>query len=185
VAAVIVGAGGHGVDIAAWSGLALVDDKYPERGAGPVVGPREFVAGVNDSEQRFWLCQRLDADGWTAAEAVAAPTAYLGPRVVAQPGCVLSPRVTLANDVRLGCHVHLNVGVFATRARIGAYTTVGPGTNICGDVDIGLVCRIGAGVTIANLVTVGDRVTVGAGAVVVDDLVDPGVYVGCPARKCR
>lgn len=178
---VIYGAGGHGRDIAAWTGWRLVDDD-PARAARPIT-PEPFVIGVNDSRKRLDLAGKLLLRGWDTPEVATSVATVIGPGVRAQPGTVISPFVHLGCDVVLGPHTHLNSGVFATRAEIGAFVTIGPGTRVCGDVTIGDRCQIGAGVTIANLTSICDDVTLGAGAVVVKDITEPGTYVGVPCGR--
>lgn len=178
---VIYGAGGHGQDIAAFTGWRLVDDD-PDRGDAPSA-PEPFVIGVNDSHKRLDLAARLLTEGWDNPEIAISVATVIGPGVVTQPGVVISPLVHLGCDVWLGPHTHLNSGVFATRAEIGAFVTIGPGTQVCGDVTIGDRCQIGAGVTIANLTAVCDDVVLGAGAVVVRDITEPGIYVGVPCER--
>ena len=41
---------------------------------------------------------------------------------------------------------------------------------------------IGVGAVVRDFVQIGSNIVVGAGAVVVKDLLEPGTYVGCPAR---
>lgn len=163
----IVGAGGHGRDIAAFTGWQLVDeDPFLDL---PLGDPGPYVAGVNDPQMRAEMAVRLEREGWTAY----------------RRGVVVFPQAHLGPDVELGRHVHVNVGAFLTRSTVGDYTTVGPNATIGGDVTIGARCLIGANASIRNLLTVCDDVTVGCGAVVVKHIVEPGVYVGNPARRLR
>lgn len=44
---------------------------------------------------------------------------------------------------------------------------------------------IGAGAVVLPGVTIADDVTIGAGSVVPDNIVEPGTYVGMPARRIQ
>lgn len=165
---VVIGAGGHGTDIADAFGWGMFDEDPRRRylNPGPPAG-RHYVAGVNDPKTRMEMALRLEADGWIAHNdgTVVWPDAHIGP------------------NVKLGRHVHVNAGAFLTRSTVGDFTTVGPNATVGGDVTIGARCLIGANVSVRNLLSICDDVTVGCGAVVVKDIVEPGVYVGNPARR--
>ncbi len=49
--------------------------------------------------------------------------------------------------------------------------------------NIGSKNFFGAGSIIKDKITIGDNITIGAGSVVTKDTLNPGVYVGMPARK--
>jgi acetyltransferase-like isoleucine patch superfamily enzyme len=161
----IVGAGGHGRDIAAFTGWTLTDeDPFLDM---PLGDPGPYVIGVNDPQVRASMACRLEREGWTPHGR----------------GVVIFPMVHIGSDMDIGSHVHVNVGAFMTRSKVGDFTTVGPKATIGGDVTIGARCLIGANASIRNLVSICDDVTVGCGTVVVKDITEPGVYVGNPARR--
>jgi len=188
----VLGYGGHGRDVAAIAQAAghivLPRDDDPTRAAYPtgvlnVSSSNEIVSGyligVNDPAER----QRLDT---TRVEPVNVihPTAVIETDLRCEGGVVVGAGTVLGPGVVLGRHCHLNAHVFATRAVLGDYVTVGPGAVICGDVAIGARCRIGAGAVISNLVTLGPDVIIGAGAVVPPHShLDAGTWVGVPVRK--
>jgi carbonic anhydrase/acetyltransferase-like protein (isoleucine patch superfamily) len=183
----VVGAGGHGHDIAAiinaLGGAANFYDDEPGRGMAikPGVGLVGYVVGINDPAQRQSMVDRLNDAGSKAQRPIIHPTSVVG---VGEPshGCVVGPLSSLLYNVVLAEHVHVGAGCHLTRCTVGAFTTISPGVTICGDVKIGSGCLIGAGAVIKNLVTIGDNVTVGAGAVVVKDLEDGVTVKGNPAR---
>lgn len=179
---VVYGAGGHGQDIAAWTGWQLVDDN-PALGF-PAVLPdgTRYVSGINDPHARFDFVLG-PRSGRLRPDTAISGVAYIGPGCDFRAGTVIFPNVTLIRDVECGYHVHINSGVFATRTTIGNFTTISPGAQIGGDVTIGERCAIGAGAAIRNLVTICDDVTIGAGAVVVRDITEPGTYVGVPCGR--
>jgi sugar O-acyltransferase (sialic acid O-acetyltransferase NeuD family) len=82
--------------------------------------------------------------------------------------CILNSNSTVEHDCRLGDNVH-----------------IAPGVTLSGAVDLGDRCMVGTGANIIQGVRVAAGCVIGAGATVVKDLVEPGTYVGNPARKLR
>ena len=48
---------------------------------------------------------------------------------------------------------------------------------------IGRLVMIGAGATVIDRIRICDNVVIGAGTTVVRDIIEPGTYVGTPARR--
>jgi len=167
---VIVGAGGHGRDIAEDLGAdfaGFYDDKLT--GAN-VLGTledwrsdtRDFIVGVNDPQERDRIEQLHPGRqlNWIHRDASVGP------------------------DVNMGHGCHINAGVTITRAELGSFVTVSPGATICGDVVIGSRAVVGANATICNFGSVGAGAIVGAGSTVIPhQAVAPSQRViGTPAR---
>ena len=179
----VLGAGGHGHDIAAIAqargvGVEFYDDGWNTlpcccRNRG------RYVVGVNDPATR----RRL-AVGSNAVTLVH-PTATVSPDAKLSEGVVVGAASTVGPQVVLGPHVHIGPGCTVTRTTVGGYTTISPGVDIAGDVTIGEECMIGVGATISNLVTIGDRVTIGAGAVVLENVPADQTWAGVPAKQLR
>lgn len=170
----IVGAGGHGQDLAEIAnacgyGVAFYDDGLnPFVKTSHVTGP--YVVGVNDPPTRRRLAVGSAPTRLVHPTAVVADSAELSPGVVVGAGSQVGHRTVL------GPHVHIGPGCTITRTTVGAFTTISPGVNIAGDVTIGEEVMVGVGAVVSNLVTIGDRAVIGAGAVVVRD-VAPGETV--------
>lgn len=176
----ILGAGGHGQDIAEIaevSGYAI--EFYDDRIDGlkdchPC--PGFYVVGVNDPATRRRLA--------TGANPVTLvhPTAAVAFDAIIEPGCVVGANTTVGPGTWLGFHVHVGAGCTITRTTVGSWSTISPGVDIAGDVTIGEEVLIGVGATVRNLVTIGDRAVVGAGAVVTRDVLAGITVAGVPAR---
>jgi sugar O-acyltransferase (sialic acid O-acetyltransferase NeuD family) len=83
-------------------------------------------------------------------------------------GAIVNTNSTVEHDVVLDEWVH-----------------VAPGATISGGVKVGRFSMIGVGATIIEGRKIAPECVVGAGATVVHDLTEPGVYVGCPARRIK
>lgn len=97
-------------------------------------------------------------------------------------GTIICPGAVLTTNVKLGRCVIVNLNcTIGHDSTIGDFCTLSPGVHVSGNVKIGNGCYIGSGVAIRDGVTICDNVTIGCGAVVVGDIINPGVYVGVPA----
>ena len=101
-------------------------------------------------------------------------------------GCIILSQTLLEPHATIGDQVLMNVGskVFHD-CFIGDYCELMPGSTILGKARIGDRCRIGSNATILPGIEICDDVIIGAGAVVNKDILEPGTYVGVPARKIK
>ena len=109
-----------------------------------------------------------------------------GERVRLGEGTIIFPSSTLTTNVQIGKHVHINVGCSISHdVLIEDFCTISPGVHIAGGVRLGERVFIGIGAVIIESVSVCANAIVGAGAVVVSDIIEPGTYVGIPAKKIK
>lgn len=171
---VIIGAGGHGHDIARdlreageHEFVGFYDDKVT---GAHVLGTledwladtRPYIIGINDPQERDRI-ERLHSGrqlSWIHRDASVGPAVHMGH----------------------GCHI--NAGATITRAELGEFVTIAPGANICGNVIIGSRAVIGVGANIADFARIGAGAIVGSGATVIRrQIVAPSQHViGTPAR---
>ncbi len=81
-------------------------------------------------------------------------------------GGIVNTSSSIDHDCKLEDYVHISVG-----------------SHIAGTVNIGMHTWIGVGATVSNNVYICGDCLIGAGAVVVADIKQSGIYVGVPARK--
>jgi sugar O-acyltransferase (sialic acid O-acetyltransferase NeuD family) len=93
---------------------------------------------------------------------------------------LLEPSSKIGNNNLINCYV----GIFHDVV-IGDHNEIMPGAKLLGCSSIGSNCRIGSNATILPNVSICDNVIIGAGTVVINDITEPGTYVGVPARKVR
>jgi UDP-N-acetylbacillosamine N-acetyltransferase len=95
-------------------------------------------------------------------------TAHIGPNVSVGNACIINTRAILEHDTQVGDFSHISVNaLLAGRCQIGDHV------------------MIGAAATVIDKVKICSHVYVGAGSVVVQDITEPGVYAGVPAKKIK
>lgn len=114
------------------------------------------------------------------------PSTYIEPVVDMGKANQLYAKVYINNAVKIGDNNLFNTSaVIEHEVEIGSHNHISVGAKICGRVKIGDRCFLGCGAIVSDGVTLGDDITIGAGAVVVSDVLEPGTYVGVPARKIK
>lgn len=196
---VVVGAGGHGrevADVVEACGLPLagfVDDGSPDLAllarrhlqliGGPgAVGPDDLlVLGIGDGVVRCSVAQRLAGSTWAAA--LVHPAATVGSDVDLGEGTVVAAGARLTTHITVGRHGY--IGPNATIGHdtvLGDYVTVLPGATVSGNVSLASGATIGTGANVLQGLSVGEGAAVGAGAVVTRDVAPGLTVVGVPAR---
>ena len=211
---VVIGAGGHAIDLLDCirrinqQGQQLIDvagllaDVSPsERNATRLsvlgievlgslddidsIGVDRFVVAVGYPAQREQAVRRL---GVTTS----LPLTLVDPGVVLSPHCEIGAGTVLLGPSRIsefaivGEHALVSYGCAVGHgSAIGSFTSVMPGVIIGGEARIGSGVLIGAGAIVLEDVCVGDAAIIGAGAVVTTDVTARTTVVGIPARSAR
>ena len=105
-------------------------------------------------------------------------------KTLADVGNIFCPGSVITTNVYIGAHNHFNLNTtIGHDCKIGSYNTFSPGVNISGNVTIGNNCYFGTNSSVRQGVKICDNVTIGMGAVVLNDITEPGTYVGVPCKK--
>ncbi|SDY75570.1 sugar O-acyltransferase, sialic acid O-acetyltransferase NeuD family [Modestobacter sp. DSM 44400] len=181
-----------------WAMLGFLDDGNPDRDllvdrGTPFLGPSrtllelpadvQYVVGIGSGPVRRRLDEWATAAGRTAATLVH-PAAVLGRHGVhLGAGTIVCASAVITTNVRVGRHVHLNLGVTVGHdAVLGDYVTANPNVSISGNTVIEDEVNLGTGSAVIQGRHVGARTVVGACAAVVRDLPPDVTAVGVPAR---
>lgn len=203
---VIIGAGGHGAEVAAYllgQGLPLlgaIDDGKP---AGPWQGTQllggladlaaicaahdhvRYLTAFGSNALRRKIVQRIESLGITNLQPTTLRhvSAWAGQDVQLGGGTLLAPQSLVTTRASVGQHCILNVKASVSHdCVVGDWCNLNPGATICGDVQLGEGCYIGAGATVLEKRKIGAWTIIGAGAVVTEDLPEGVTAVGVPAR---
>lgn len=195
----IIGASGHGkviADIAIKNGytdIIFLDDNESilECGGHPVVGKSadiknisaDVIVGIGNSRIRKRIQESLNDDDLVTLihpDAVIADSASIGLGTVIMAGVVVNPDVLIGR----GCIIN-TCSSLDHDCKIGNFVHVAVGSHLCGAVTVGEGTWIGAGATVSNNISICRDVVLGTGGVVVRNILEPGTYVGVPARAVR
>lgn len=118
--------------------------------------------------------------------AITAKSVFVGKNVDVGQGFIACQNTVFTCDIKIGKHCYFNSNsVVSHDCRIGDFVTVLAGAKISGNVTIGNRVYIGSNAVIKEGVTICDDVTIGANAFVGKDILEPGTYVGVPAKKMQ
>ena len=188
----IIGASGHGkvvAEIAKLNGydeIFFLDDDPNVHFCGnyPVIGPTSqesdgdsFVA-IGNGRIREGLSKNRKLVTLAHPNAVIAEDVSIGIGTVIMPGVVINPGTTIGK----GCIINTSSSVDHD-CKIGDYVHIAVGAHLCGTVFVDKQTWIGAGATVSNNLRICDNCMIGAGAVVIENINEPGTYIGVPAKK--
>jgi acetyltransferase-like isoleucine patch superfamily enzyme len=102
------------------------------------------------------------------------------------PGTVICAGCLITTDIRIGAHVHINIGsTVGHDAVLHDFATVNPGVSLSGNVTLHEGVEMGTGSVVIPHCEIGSWSTIGAGAVVARSLLANITAVGAPAKAIR
>ena len=197
---VIVGAGGHGKSVAdnaiknGYSDICFVDDNETGECMGyPIIGVFEdidqlndgktdFVIGIGNNKTRSIIAEKYNTN-WVA---LVHPTAVIATNASIGKGTVIMANAVVNVCAKVGEHCIINTGAILEHDNvIENYAHISPNVALGGTVHIGALTQVGIGAVVSNNIKICNDSLIGAGAVVAEDIVQSGIYIGVPARKIR
>lgn len=203
----IIGAGGFGREVAwlvkrinevkpTWNLKGLIDDDQSMWGTTRdgyrvlggcdylrVIGkPAWAVCAIGNAQVRKKIVQGL-ADNVNFATVID-PSVIMDDSVSIGQGTIICAGSIITVDVKIGNHVIVNLdSTIGHDDVIDDYVTLYPSVNVSGMCHLGECVEMGTDSQIIQGLNVCRDGIVGAGAVVVRDIIDPGTYVGVPAKR--
>lgn len=199
---IIVGASGHGkvvADIAMkmnrWERIFFLDDdtsikkligfdvvgatidaiKYKEKA--------DFFVAIGNNETRKKVQENFVAQGLNIVTLVH-PNAVIGTDVEIGIGTVIMAGVVINSSTQIGNGCIINTCSSVDHDNeIKDYVHLSPGVRTAGNVTVDHTTWLGIGSVISNNVYICDECKIGAGAVVINRITEPGIYLGVPARR--
>lgn len=201
----IIGASGHGkvcADIAGLTGyteISFLDDNEAligtKFGSYDVVGKSSdairlgkpettgYFVAIGDWRNREKISRKLEEYGFDIVNLIH-PSAVIANEVVIGAGTCLMAGAIINPGAVIGRGCIINTGATVDHDDvIGDFCHISVGAHLAGAVNIGRRSWIGIGAIVSNNLNICSDCVIGAGAVVVKDIVEPGTYVGAPARK--
>jgi acetyltransferase-like isoleucine patch superfamily enzyme len=170
----IFGKGGHSAVVADLAGRlgytpVCFDDSDQDVLAGlgtSVVPACDFIVAVGDNRVRHQRHQMLVEKGYSPISLID-PTAYISAGARLGTGNIINTNSSVDHDCVLGDFVH-----------------VGPGTHLCGKVQVGSGTLLGVGSAVIPGIKIGCNSVVAAGSAVTKSWEDDGILIaGVPAKK--
>ncbi len=113
-------------------------------------------------------------------KAIIAETALIEEGTVVMQGSIIQ------SSAHIGKHVIINTAATIDHdCIIHDFVHIAPGSNLCGEVEVGEGTLIGAGSTIIQGVKIGKWCKIGAGSVVIRDIPDNVVAIGVPCKVIK
>jgi sugar O-acyltransferase (sialic acid O-acetyltransferase NeuD family) len=146
----------------------------------------QLVIGVGNSAARRRIAVRIKRNCGNAFATLVHPLAWVGRHVNMDHGVVVCAGTQITTDIRLGAHVHVNIGsTIGHDAILEDFVTLNPGVNVSGNVTLGEGCEVGTNSVLVPHANVGPWSVVGAGSVVTRPLPGNVTAVGAPARMIK
>jgi sugar O-acyltransferase (sialic acid O-acetyltransferase NeuD family) len=197
----IIGAGGHArvvADIVHCSGnevIGFLDDQSADHFPGmSILGNISevmkfqkpgisFVIGIGMNDLRKRIASLL-SDAHLKFYTAIHPSAVISKDAIIGIGTVIMANAVVNTGTLVGRHCIINTSATVDHDNtLGDYVHLSPGTHTSGTVSIGDSTWIGVGAVVNNNISICEDCIVGAGSVVVRNILEPGIYIGTPARK--
>jgi sugar O-acyltransferase (sialic acid O-acetyltransferase NeuD family) len=176
----------------------IVDSEFqgaPSAGGLPVLGNIDWLAAnpdvhvvvaVGASAARWRVVQRIRDRCTNPFPVLIHPRAWIGTNVLLGDGSVICAGAMLTTDIRVGEHVHVNIGSsIAHDAELGDFATLYAGVRLTGNVHLHDGVEAGTGSVVIPRCEVGRWSIIGAGAVVTGRVGENCTVVGVPARVVK
>jgi len=209
---VIYGVGGFGREVAwlierinkvkfAWNVLGFIDDVKTEMYGKNIdniklLGGRDWFAThkeeiyvtcpVGSSKGRRSMYQSLEQYKNVKCATLIDPSVIIGNTSTIGEGSIICYGARITINVSIGKGVAINTGSSVGHdSELSDYCTLFTNVMVSGTAKIGENSEIGSGAFILEYVTVGKDIVVAPLSSVLKDIIDPGVYVGNPARRIK
>jgi UDP-N-acetylbacillosamine N-acetyltransferase len=197
---VILGFGGHARSVAdialrsGWDRLQFYDinarpdehfNGFPATGQLPDRLPSgwSFFLGAGDNRARENQLGAFPADRLAT---LISPRSYIGIAASVGVGSLVTHSAHLGPAARVGQGVIINTGAIIDHETcVGDFSHISVGATLAGRCRVGRRVMVGVGASVRDGCSIGDDIIVGVGSVVVSDLLEPGVYLGLPAKLLR
>ena len=142
-----------------------------------------FHIAVGDNKVRSLIALKHSKTLFVTA---VSSTAQVDSTVKIGDGSYVAPLTYIGLDAQVGQHSIINTGALIDHdVRVRDFSHIAGNAYIAGGVSIGDRVFVGAGSTLIDGIEIVSDVTVGAGAVVTSSILEPGTYVGVPAKRIK
>ena len=203
----IIGASGFGREVAwlleelsEWNIKGFIDDnesiQQEEINGINVIGtvdfllerkePTNVVIAIGNPKVRSVIYEKLKFNNNLLFPNIISKDVRISNTIKLGIGNIICSHSILTVNINIGNFNHINLDcTIGHDVIMNDFVTVYPSVNISGNVEIGSYCEIGTGTQIIQGKSIADNVIIGAGATIVKNVQENGVYVGVPVKKIR
>jgi sugar O-acyltransferase (sialic acid O-acetyltransferase NeuD family) len=198
----IIGASGHGKVVAEialkmnkWEVIAFLDDdENIKTSLGfSVIGKSneaikykndwDIFIGIGNNTTRESIQKKLENEGATIPTLMH-PSAVIGEKVELGTGSVVMAGAIVNCFTKVGKGCIINTGSTLDHDNfIEDFVHISPGVHLAGTVKVGQGSWLGIGSVVSNNINIIAGCKIGAGAVVIKDINETGIYIGTPAKR--
>lgn len=155
-------------------------DVIPQSKFNPLL--YDVVVAIADPLVRKQIIEKLPPE--TTFATIIHPSVIYSQWVEIGEGSIFTAGTILTCNIKIGKHSQLNLHTTVGHdCEIGDYFTTAPGVNISGNIKIGDCVYFGTNAAVKQGLKICDNVLIGMGGIVLNDIVESGVYVGNPIKK--
>lgn len=141
-----------------------------------------FVIAIGGNAVRKAIAQKMDARWYTAIH----PSAVVSKYATVGEGTMILANATVNPCATVGRHCILNTAsVVEHDNKIADFVHISPRAALAGNVAVGELTQVGIGASVRQGISICGGCVIGAGAAVVKDIQEEGIYAGVPARRLR
>lgn len=201
---VILGAGGHGkviADIALkmnkWKEIFFLDNNLEDNSTMGIeikgktdavssyINKHDIFVGIGNNYVRKKIQLELEKMGASIPKLIH-PSSIIGEQVQVECGTAIMAGVVINCSTKIGKGCIINTSATVDHdSLIEDFIHISPGVHLAGTVSVGQNTWFGIGSIVSNNINIIHECIIGAGAVVVNDIAEPGTYVGVPARRVK
>lgn len=141
-----------------------------------------FIIAIGSNAVRKAISEKLDAKWYTAIH----PSAVVSQYAAIGEGSVVLANAVINADAVVGRHCIVNTAAVVEHDNIlSDFVHISPRAALAGNVTVGECTQMGIGAAVRQGITICGDCVIGAGAAVVRDISEKGIYAGVPARRIK
>lgn len=189
----IYGASGHGLvcaDIAINMGYKKVIflDDDPQKGLKfePNLAQCDMFIAIGENSTRKKVFEKVKKCGFKCVSLIHKSAIISKSAFISSENVAIMPNVIVNAKARVETGVILNSNsVIEHECIVDEFSHISVGAKLAGNVSVGKQCFLGVNSCILPNLNLHDEVVLGAGAVVIKNIKQKGIFVGIPARKIK
>jgi len=141
------------------------------------------IVGIGDNQIRKSVVKRCSKIPFIS---ITSPNATVSESAKISSGSFISSGAIINADSFIGSHTIINSGsIIEHDCTVGNFCHIGPNAAIAGGVKLDENVFIGGGAYVNPNVSICSNVILGSGSLVINDIEEPGTYIGFPLKKLK